>query len=275
MYSLKKKPFPDNGVPRVIAIDLDGVVYAGNHSMPGAAEAIKKIREMGFDVVFVTNNSGKSRENIAGKLKKMDIDADPADILNSGYASGLLLSILSKESGASALVIGTEDLINEIRSFGIKVVDNGPCDYVVIGLDPQFNYRKISDGLDALNNGARMIACNRDRYFPVEGGGMLPGCGPIVAAVECAWGGTAHYEVGKPGTMLLKMITDSKGTKPEEILVVGDSMESDIAMAKAFGSPAVLITGSSECSDQALDESIVILNSLSELPSILKQVSTK
>jgi HAD superfamily hydrolase (TIGR01450 family) len=240
--------------------------------MPGAAKTISKIRKMGFEIVFVTNNSGKSRENIADKLKRMDINTDSADVLNSGYASGLLLNMLRKNGDASALVIGTEDLKDDIRGFGIKVVDNAACDYVVIGLDPEFNYKKIADGLEALNNGARMIACNRDRYYPVEGGAILPGCGSMVAAVECAWGGTAHYEVGKPATMLLKMITEYKKVKPEEILVVGDSMESDIAMAKAYGSPAVLITGSSGYSDQAIEESIVILNSLSELPLILKQM---
>jgi 4-nitrophenyl phosphatase len=236
----KKGKVPRTG-PRVIALDLDGVVYAGDSPLPGAAEGVSGLRKAGYDVVFLTNNSGRSRESIARKLTWMGIPAVACDVVNSGYAACMLMKELSGDRPSSALVIGTPELRWEAAQAGMRIVEQGPCDFLLAGLDPEFTYEKISRALDALISGATFIACNRDRSYPVENGRVRPGCGPLVAAVECAWGSEAHYEAGKPNPLMLEMISRRKGVSPEEILVVGDSLESDIAMARLFGSPSVLV----------------------------------
>jgi ribonucleotide monophosphatase NagD (HAD superfamily) len=101
---------------------------------------------------------------------------------------------------------------------------------------------------------------------------MMPGCGPIVSALENAWGRQAKYEVGKPGIMLLEMIANDKKVGPEEILVVGDSIESDIAMAKAFGSPSVLIHDISVSKNINSNNQVIVLRALNELPALLQQM---
>ena len=117
---------------------------------------------------------------------------------------------------------------------------------VVIGLDPGFNYQKLAEALDVLQkNNCQIIACNRDRNYPAQGDKILPGCGPIVAAVENACGREADYVVGKPSTFMIKSIARETNLKPREILIIGDSYETDIHMAKRFGSPSVLISDKS------------------------------
>jgi ribonucleotide monophosphatase NagD (HAD superfamily) len=93
---------------------------------------------------------------------------------------------------------------------------NQPCEFLVVGLDIEFTYPKISASLDALMGGATFIACNRDKRFPIEGNRFLPGCGAMVAAIEAAWGKKPDYEVGKPDTTFLEIIaaeTSCKWTK--------------------------------------------------------------
>jgi 4-nitrophenyl phosphatase len=225
---------------KAIAFDLDGVVYVGNTVMPGAIKTIQTLRAMGFKIFFVTNNSGKKREYLAAKLTRMGIEASVDDIFSSGYAAGSLAKQLS-EVNDRVYVIGSNDLKEEFVDLGMKIVQGYPCNLIVVGIDAGFNYEMLTLSLEILRGGATFIVCNRDRNFPIEKGKFLPGCGSIVAAIEWAWGGSAHYDVGKPNTKLLEMISIKYDFQPSEILVVGDVVDSDIAMAKRFGTISVLI----------------------------------
>jgi len=263
---------------RVVALDLDGVVYLGNEPLFGAKEAITKIRELGLKVYFVTNNSGKSRSDIANKLVNMGITATENEVLTSGYAAGFLVRSLSQNKPVNVLALGSEGLKAEIAQFGVRVVNSGPCEFLVVGFDREFSYEKMCKGLDALLAGATFIACNRDVSFPTEGGRLMPGCGPIVAALEFAYGKKPAYEVGKPNSMLLELVADEGKFKPQEILVVGDGLESDIAMANRFGSPSVLIFSGNK-PDQITNlkdleqKTTCVVRSLAELSTLLWESS--
>lgn len=256
---------------KAIAFDLDGVVYVGNRAVPGSAETIKKIKKMGIGVYYVTNNSGKKREYVASKLKRMGIDANVDDIFTSGYAAAVLLKQISKEENKKIFVVGSDDLKEEISQFDIEIVNDIPCDILVVGFDKDFTYEKLSTCLNILRKGAIFIACNRDRSFPVENNKFLPGCGPIVAAIEWAWGNKPHFEVGKPNTVLLEMIAKKYSLKSTEMLVVGDMIESDILMAKRFGSQAILVNNNQNYIRQSIDEYTehkpdIILSNIKDLP---------
>jgi len=225
---------------KAIALDLDGVVYIGNTVIPGAAITVQALRERGYKILFVTNNSGKRREFLAAKLTSMGIKASAEDVFSSGYAAACLVKEISRPND-KVYVIGSSDLKEEIVSVGVEITRGCTCGLLVVGIDSGFNYEMLSSSLEILRGGAIFISCNRDRNFPIEHGRRLPGCGPIVAAIEYAWGGVAHYDVGKPNTKLLEMISLRYDLMPSEILVVGDSIDSDIAMAKRFGATSVLI----------------------------------
>ena len=226
---------------RAVALDLDGVVYEGDNVIKGAPETISGLRKWGIDVYFVTNNSGKKRASIATKLNKMGIISTVDHIITSGYAAAVLVNSLCSTQDDRILIIGHEELEAEFVQFHRKVVHALPAEILVVGFDKAFNYEKLSLGLNALRQGAIFVACNRDRVFPVGDNQVLPGCGPIIAALEWAWGKEADYVVGKPNTMMLELIARERGFKPHEILVVGDTIDSDIAMANRFGCPSVLL----------------------------------
>ncbi|MCF8070544.1 MAG: HAD-IIA family hydrolase [Desulfobacterales bacterium] len=235
--SLENKP-----IIRAVALDLDGVVYEGDNVIKGAVDTIRGIKERGTDVYFVTNNSGQKQTSIATKLSRMGVKSTLEQIVTSGYAAASLVKRLRLHQEQRVLIIGSEELREEFLQLNSNVVYDLPADFLVVGLDKTFNYERLSLGLNALREGAVFVACNRDMVFPVGDNQVLPACGPMVAALESAFGKRADHVVGKPNTMMLELIARERKFKPHEILVVGDMMESDIAMANRFGCPSVLFS---------------------------------
>jgi HAD superfamily hydrolase (TIGR01450 family) len=254
---------------RVAVIDLDGVVYRGKTMIEGADAAISKLRKYGLRVVFATNSSVRTRADIVEKLRILGIPTKEDEVLTSTYVTGLLIRSIGPNK--NVLVIGTERLREDIGHAGAVVVPRPPCDFVVIGMDPDFSYEKIRLAMEGIADGAIFVACNRDANFPDENGRPLPGCGPMVAAVEAGVGLSPHYVAGKPNVLMLEIIAARFRVKSGEILVVGDSMESDIAMATAFGSPSVLVgPGASQLTAKAPLPSCITIRSLTELPGLFE-----
>jgi len=227
---------------RAIALDLDGVVYQGAQALPGAVAGVGLLRRLGFKVYFVTNNSAKTRVEVARKITQMGIIAGQDDVLTSGYAAAFLVSRLMREGNRRVLVLGSESLKSDMVQTGVEIVTAAPCDFLVVGLDTGLTYEKICVALDALLNGALFIACNLDPVFPTEGGRLLPGCGPEVAALQVASARKPDHVAGKPNTLLLEILAENDKLLPDQILVIGDGLESDIAMANKYGSLSVLVT---------------------------------
>lgn len=235
---------------RAVALDLDGVVYSGEKALPGAVAAVGRLRQMGLQVWFVTNNSARSRAAIAAKLERLGVSAREDEVMSSGYAVGLFLRRLARGQGERAVVVGSDDLCSMITAHGFKTVPAGtahvlpayrPARFLVVGMDLAFSYDRIRVASETLADGALFVACNRDATYPVENGRVAPGCGPMVAAIECAARRPADYVVGKPSSTLLELAAAAGNLAPEEMLVVGDTPESDIAAARSFGSPSILI----------------------------------
>ena len=139
-----------------VAIDLDGVVYAGNEVVPGAAEAIGDLRNMVKWVYFITNNSGKRRQTIREKLCGMGIPSDETKIITSAYATAVFLKSLpmtNSKASITAFVIGPDELRDELRESGICVSEdhNGnKIDFLVVGFDQDFSYKKTCIALDVI-----------------------------------------------------------------------------------------------------------------------------
>jgi HAD superfamily hydrolase (TIGR01450 family) len=263
----------DTASIRAVALDLDGVVYSGDVPLPGAVEAIDRLRGLGLRVWFVTNNSARSRAAIAGKLRRLGVPADESEVMSSGYAAGLLLHRLTQGQAARVVVVGSDELRTMIAAQGFEAVSEGPGQFLVVGMDHSFTYDRIRAALETLMGGAVFVACNRDATYPVEGGRLAPGCGPMVAAIECAYGRKPDYVVGKPSPALLELAAAAGGLSPGEMLVVGDTLESDIAAARRLGSPSVFV-----CDPAAIvrnadpddsDRPDFLVKSLAEVPGIL------
>lgn len=248
----------NNGLTYVF--DLDGVVYRGSEPLPRAAEVIQALRSQGCPVHFFTNNSSLSRKSYSSKLESMGIPTPVGDIMTSSYATALYL-LEKHASGKTVYQIGEQGITEELEAVGMKVVNNcdepdAHADYVVVGMDRSFSYNKLARAQKAILDGAEFIATNDDTTYPTEGGGLAPGSGSLVAAVQTATS-VDPVVIGKPRTYALEKILEMTNTPPSQAVIIGDRLETDIAVGNRAGTETVLVlTGiaSREDAERALGE---------------------
>ncbi|MGH7667015.1 MAG: HAD-IIA family hydrolase [Candidatus Dormibacteria bacterium] len=223
-----------------LIVDLDGVVWQGDGLLPGAAEAIAELRMRGTRLVFLTNEPARSREAIAERLVAFGIPASPAQIFTSGTAMARALGALEL-SHRTALVVGPIALQDEVRDAGFTVVPAADADQaavVAVGAYPGFDYAQLTAAARSVRAGALLFTTSRDATFPAQGG-LRPGTGAVVAAVEVASGAVASL-VGKPDPAIFAMAAaELAGCR--RIAVVGDHLEADIAGAQRAGLGSVLV----------------------------------
>ena len=234
---------------KAVAFDLDGTIYYGNQVAEGAIETIDFLKSRNMKIVYFSNNSVNTRQQIYEKLCMLGLALDISDVYSSGYASGRYL----KEQGLNRVYcLGSDGLKWQLESQGITL-SNGESDLdaILVGLDREFSYDKLADALKAFRPGIKVLACNLDKSYPIENGSLMPGCGALVASLETALGRPVDGIVGKPCPFILNMILQDLGLESKEVLVVGDTEESDIEMAHRSGTPCILITSSATISSKA------------------------
>lgn len=220
--------------------DLDGTVYLGEALIPGAAAVIAALRAEGRRVAFLSNKPLQTRTDYAEKLTRLGIPARPDDVVNSSLV--LARHLRDLDPGAPVFVIGEPPLVAELRAHGLEVRDDHRVRWVVIAFDRTFDYAKLNLALQAVRrSGARMIATNPDRTCPTEDG-EIPDCAGMMAAVEAVTGRSVEVVVGKPSPIILGVALATLGLPPADCVVVGDRLETDIAMGKGLGLATVLVT---------------------------------
>jgi phosphoglycolate/pyridoxal phosphate phosphatase family enzyme len=233
---------------KAVAFDLDGTIYIGDKIVAGVFEILDYLKKKKIRVFYFTNNSAKTQKDIHSKLQKLGLNPDLDTVYNTTYATA---KYLKKNKFKKVYCCGSIGLKEEIVLSGIECVNTGESpEAVIVGLDHEFNYAKMAAALNILKNKeCKFIICNRDRTYPVENSRLMPGCGPIVAAIEFATGRQADITIGKPETFMLDLLCGDWNLRKEEILIIGDTFESDIAMAYAYGSPSLLFDCNDEFSD--------------------------
>jgi 4-nitrophenyl phosphatase len=249
--------------PATYILDLDGVVYLGKNIIPGAYEAINHLRDAGRRVIFLTNNSTRSRESVASRLESLGIGCNGSDVITSAYAASVYIK---EQYGPSTVYcIGEPGLLEELEQEGHTIAEQD-VDKVLVGLDKEFNYHKLKLGLDNLRAGAGFIATNTDALLPTESG-FLPGAGSMVAALKAA-SGKDPIVIGKPNKPIMDVLLKEYGLKREECVMIGDRLETDILAGINAGMRTVLVlTGASGIKDIELSgiQPDTILDSLVDL----------
>jgi HAD superfamily hydrolase (TIGR01450 family) len=219
-----------------VLLDLDGTVYRGAEVIPGAPEAIERVRRAGKGVRFVTNNASRSPEEVAGQLIDLGIPVAASEVRTSAQAAAAVLA-QRLAPGAVVLVVGAEALAAEVRGVGLEPVGEAApeVDAVVQGLSKSIGWRELSEAVLAVRAGAFWVACNADLTLPTERGQVI-GNGALVAAVAVATG-ARPVVAGKPNRPLMEQ---ARGDA-ERPLVVGDRLDTDIAGAAAAEMDALLV----------------------------------
>ncbi|MDP9344744.1 MAG: HAD-IIA family hydrolase [Actinomycetota bacterium] len=230
-----------------ILLDLDGCVWVGAEPTPRAVEAVAALRAAGRRVGFVTNDGRPSEEDLVRKLWGLGIQASREEVVTVG---GALQYALAEAQRSTAFVIGSPSMHRHVADAGLRILNGSDladrAEVVVVAEHDGFDYHELKDAVRAGLRGAELWCTGRDANFPDEGG-ISPGTGAIVAAVEYATGATAR-SVGKPEPQIFVTALDRLGG--ERALMIGDRLDADVAGAHAAGiSGALVLTGGDTVDD--------------------------
>lgn len=255
-------------------LDLDGTVYLGERLVVGAAETVATLRSRGRAVVFLTNKPLYSRLDYANKLTGLGIRAVEDDVINSSHVLASYLA--NRAPGARVYAIGEPPLLNELEAAGLSLCDDPDrIEYVIAAFDRTFDYRKLNIAFQAIRKGAHFVATNPDRTCPVEGG-EIPDTAGVIAALEATTGKKVEETLGKPSQHIVQVALDQLGAPAKDCAMVGDRLETDIAMGRSSGLITIMtmtgITTRAALRDSILQPDFVI-DSLAELPDLDERLS--
>jgi HAD superfamily hydrolase (TIGR01450 family) len=228
-------------------LDLDGVVWLADDVIPGVPEAIARLREAGNTILFLTNNSSRKVADLVRKFEHMGIPVEADEIVTSAQAAASML-----EPGTVALVCAGDGVREALDARGVKMVDEGDADAVVVGFHKEFDYGRLNAAYQAIRGGARLIGTNDDTTYPTPDG-PIPGGGALLAAVAAAAGVEADV-AGKPYQPMADVVRARIGDDADDGMVVGDRPDTDGLMAKRLGLPfALVFTGVTAEDDLPVD----------------------
>ena len=221
----------DRSVVKALLCDIGGVLYEGDTPYPGAVEAVRRLKSR-YPVRFLTNTTQKSGSQVVVKLREMGFDIDAAEVVT---ALDVTKTFLLQHRSAATFIL-TDDAL---KFFGD--LPEAPRRYVVVGdAQENFTYSRLNEAFRTLMAGGELLAAAKNRYFKDHEGKLSMDAGGFVAALEYASGKTAHV-IGKPSVEFYRLACDALGVKPEEAVMIGDDIESDVAGAQAAGLRGILV----------------------------------
>ncbi|HET7495959.1 MAG TPA: HAD-IIA family hydrolase [Candidatus Limnocylindrales bacterium] len=219
--------------------DLDGTLYLGERLIDGAAETVGRLRAGGARTLFLTNNPTHLPGDYAAKLAALGIPAERDDVVSS--IDALVRYLREHASGARLLAITESLLQGVLTDAGFALTDDPQAsDVVVVAWDRTFDYAKLTAAYRAVRHGARIVATNPDPYCPTPDGG-LPDCAAMLAAIEACTGARAEAVVGKPSAHMAATVMDRLHLAPDDTILVGDRLLTDVRMARQAGMHAALV----------------------------------
>jgi len=246
------RPGRDAGLwPGVVLLDLDGVVYTGDTATPGAVASIETACEHDVPIRYITNNAFRTRRQVAERLRRLGVAADPNEVItSSGVAADLLAS--RREAGAieqgPVSVVGGPGLTGPLTDAGFEVAQarhhgsGRPLPAALVqGFTPELTWQDLAAAAYLVRAGVWWLATNLDSTLPTDSG-PAPGNGALVVAVSTAAGRPPDAVAGKPATAMFALAARDAGVADmADVFVVGDRLDTDIAGAVAVGCPSMLV----------------------------------
>lgn len=258
---------------RLFLLDLDGTLYLDETLFDGAAEFLHFIRESGRRYLFLTNNSSKSGDAYVEKMRRLGIEATRGDFLTSVDAT---IAYLREHGGKDRLyyVCGTESFRAQLRAAGFRLTDDrdAAVDTLLMGFDTELTFQKLEDASILLGRGVDYVATNPDWVCPTWYG-YVPDCGSVCEMLRRATG-RSPYVIGKPKPDMVRLAMQTVGAVPEETLVIGDRLYTDVACGVNAGVDTVLVlSGETKRDDVATSDvkPTFILKDVGELLRMIKE----
>ncbi len=261
MTALKKK--------RLFLLDMDGTLYLGDTLFDGTADFLEYVRDTGGRYIFLTNNSSKSVDSYIEKLGGLGIAASKRDFYTSIDAA--LRHLSSRPPYRKIYALGTASFKRQLREGGLNITDSLSCDIdcLLMGFDTELTFQKLEDACVLLGRGVDYIATNPDWVCPTEFG-FVPDCGSVAEMLRRATGRSPLF-IGKPRPDMVLYAMESAGYSPEETLVVGDRLYTDIACGANAGVDTLLVlSGESKLSDIGELRPSYVMRDIGELLEALR-----
>ncbi|KAL9254870.1 Phosphoglycolate phosphatase 2-like protein [Drosera capensis] len=221
--------------------DCDGVIWKGDRLIDGVSQTLEWLRSKGKQLVFVTNNSSKSRRKNAEKFHSLGISVSEDEIFSSSFAAAMYLKSIDFPNDKKVYVIGMDGILEELELAGFTGL-GGTVGAVVVGFDPFINYYKLQYATLCVrqNPGCLFIATNRDAVGHMTPLQEWPGAGCMVAAV-CGAAEREPIVVGKPSTFLMEFLLKKFNIATSRMCMVGDRLDTDILFGQSAGCKTLLV----------------------------------
>lgn len=234
---------------KLFLLDMDGTIYLDCDLFDGTLDFLREVKAKGGRYLFLTNNSSKSTDAYVKKLASIGIPAEEGDFLTSTDAT--ILYIKEKYQGRRFYSFGTASFTEQLRKAGIDVVTelSDGIDGIVMGNDNELNFKKLEDACKLLLDDIIYIATNPDWVCPTSFG-YVPDCGSVA---DMLWRATGKrpYFIGKPRPEMLKLAMAKYGYAPEECVMIGDRVYTDIASGYNAGIDTVFVLSGEGTLDDA------------------------
>ena len=227
---------PAANAPLLWIVDLDGVVWLSGEPIGDVAGAVSLLRSRGARVVFATNNSATTVDELGNRLRRVGIEARAADLVSSAGAVASLL-----EAGQSVEVLAEAGVFEALERRGVLTDRSGPVDAAVVGWTRSFTFDTVAAASDAARSSGRLLATNEDPTHPTPEG-LVPGSGALIAAVATA-SGVAPEFAGKPHEAMATLMRHQFGFEAGDprVVMVGDQPGTDGRLAERLRIPFALV----------------------------------
>lgn len=253
-----------DGIDAVL-LDLDGVLYVEGELLPGADEAVKRLRGAGIALRFVTNTTAHSRSQTLEKLRDFGIELEEDELVTP---AALARRHCEDAGHRTVALIMNDDVKADFE--GLEEADTD-VDAVIMGdLGEQFGFRILNQAFRLVMDGAELVALQKNRFW-LTADGLSLDAGPFVAAIEYATGKDA-FVVGKPSPRFFEIVLADLGADRDSVAMAGDDIETDIGGALDAGIAAVLVRTGKYREDFVRDSGIeptATIDSVAELPELL------
>lgn len=256
---------------KLFLFDMDGTLYLGSRLFDFTPRLLETIRARGGRYLFMTNNSSKSVKDYIEKLEKMGIAAEDDDFLTSSQATAFYLS--QHHKGKALYVCGTKSLKEELSRQGFAITENiDDTECIVMGFDTELTFKKLEDISKMLcTRDIPYIATNPDYVCPTEFG-SVPDCGSVSDMLYNVSGKRPLF-IGKPSPLMPQLAMEKWGFTPEETVVVGDRIYTDIKSGLNAGTLTVLVMSGEtthEILAQSEDQPHLVIKDAGELIQMLE-----
>lgn len=252
--------------PEAILLDVEGVLYIQGDPIPGAPEALARLRELAGGIRLVTNTSSISRKEVIARVRKAGFDVAEEEVLTP---AAMAVRYCRQNGFSKVNLMVARSLREDLEEIDVVGTDQ-QTDAIVLGdLGPMFSAETLTHAFRQIMDGAELIALQHNRYWKREDGLVLD-VGAFSAALEYA----AEIEavvVGKPSVDFFRMALADVGAKAGRTIMVGDDIEADVGGGLNAGIPSVLVrTGKYRAGSAggSTPEPVATIDSIADLPDL-------